>query len=152
MLDSTIMLPLMRRAITLALTAKMYNEVPIGAIVYSKTLGIIGEGYNQIIQNNDPTAHAEVVALRTACATLTNYRIPQCYLISTIEPCFFCLGASLNARIHGIVYGAEEPKTGAFTHALIPSHFQTHLHSIQHGILAEECASIIQEFFKAKRI
>lgn len=151
MLSSELTIQLMQEALQLAIQAQEKDEVPIGAVVYCKKRGIIGRGYNQTITHNDPTAHAETIAIRDACRYIGNYRLTSCYLISTIEPCFFCFGAILNARITGIVYGASEPKMGALTHAIIPTHLQRHIHSIQHGICKQECIDLLQSFFIQKR-
>lgn len=152
MLEITIMEELMRNALTLALRAQECDEVPIGALVYSEEYGILGEGFNKTRMENDPTAHAEIVAIRHACAKMQNYRLPTCYLITTIEPCIACFGSILHTRLQGIIYGAAEPKMGAITHLVIPSHLQTHLKYVYGGILAHECKTIIQEFFQKKRI
>ena len=151
MLCQQIMNMLMLEALQLASQAKSCDEVPIGALVYCEEQGIIGRGYNQTRTHNDPTAHAEIIAIRNACLYAKNYRLPSCYIISTIEPCFSCLGVILQTRITGIVYGAPEPKMGALTHAIIPMHMQRHLRFIYHGIYMEECISLLQSFFKQKR-
>ncbi|MDE7469682.1 MAG: nucleoside deaminase [Desulfovibrionaceae bacterium] len=151
MLSNELMTELMQEALRLAVYAQEADEVPIGALVYSEEEGIIGRGYNQTRTCNDPSAHAETIAIRQACGYLKNYRLPSCYIVSTIEPCFFCFGVILNARLRGVIYGAPEPKMGALTHAIIPTHMQRHLHYIHHGICMEECMALMQAFFKEKR-
>jgi len=142
----------MRAALDEARQAFDAGEVPVGAVV---VLGgeIVGRGFNQPISANDPTAHAEVVALRAAARSLGNYRLVGTTLYVTIEPCLMCVGAMVHARVGTLVFGALEPKAGA-----IASSCQAHeLPSLNHrievveGVLDEECRAIIQEFFKTRR-
>ena len=128
------------------------GEVPIGAVV---TLGdrVIGRGFNQPISRTDPTAHAEIVALRDAAATIGNYRLIDTTLYVTIEPCLMCVGAMVHARVGTLVFGAAEPKAGA-----VVSTMRAHEHSalnhrltVVDGVLDADCRAIIQEFFKLRR-
>ena len=102
----------MQEAITLAKQAEIEGEVPVGALVTLEGK-VIGRGYNQMIQNSDPTSHAEIIALREAALKLNNYRLVNCNLYVTLEPCLMCLGALVHARIERLVYGADDPKSGA---------------------------------------
>ena len=142
----------MQRALELAALAEQQGEVPIGAIVV-KDDQIIGEGYNAPISENDPSGHAEIRALRQAAASLGNYRLLDCSLYVTIEPCLMCVGALVHARIKELVYGAPEPKTGevcsAFSVLEAPSH--NHLVQVRQGVLAEECAAKLRDFFQQRR-
>jgi tRNA(adenine34) deaminase len=142
----------MRAALDEARRAFDAGEVPVGAVV---VLGgeVVGRGFNQPITANDPTAHAEVVALRAAARSIGNYRLVGTTLYVTIEPCLMCVGAMVHARVGTLVFGAAEPKAGA-----IVSSCQAHeLPSLNHrievvsGVLDEECRAIIQEFFKTRR-
>jgi tRNA(adenine34) deaminase len=143
---------LMRRAIALAGEAQRRGEVPVGAVVVLDGT-VIGEGFNQPIAAHDPTAHAEIVAMRAAAARLGNYRLTGAALYVTIEPCQMCVGAMVHARIARLVYGAREPKAGA-----IESAMRAHEHpSLNHrlaatgGVLEEECRAVIQGFFEERR-
>jgi tRNA(adenine34) deaminase len=142
----------MARALELAAEAGAADEVPVGALVVQDDT-VIGEGYNQPISSCDPTAHAEIVALRQAAATLGNYRLPGCDLYVTIEPCTMCVGAMIHARIQRIYFGAKEPRAGALISQLQlmdNSHFN---HSIewQGQVLEQQCSELISEFFRRKR-
>lgn len=142
----------MTRALELAAQAGAAGEVPVGALLV-KNGEVVGEGYNQPISSCDPTAHAEIVALRNAAANLDNYRLTGCDLYVTIEPCTMCLGAMIHARVKRIIFGATEPRAGALTsqlQLLDHSHFN---HSIdwQGGVLEEDCGHLISEFFRRKR-
>jgi len=142
----------MRRAIVLAEQAAAVGEVPVGALVV-KDGEIIAEGYNQPITSCDPTGHAEIIAMRNACAVLGNYRLSGCDLYVTIEPCTMCVGAMIHARIGRIVFGAREPRAGALQSQLRLMDENHYNHSIewQGGVLAEECGEIISSFFRRKR-
>jgi tRNA(adenine34) deaminase len=142
----------MQRALELAALAEQQGEVPVGAIVV-KDDQVIGEGYNAPISLNDPTGHAEIRALRQAAAQIGNYRLLNCSLYVTIEPCLMCVGALVHARIKELVYGAPEPKTGAVSSAFAVLNAASHNHQVQvrHGILAEECAARLQAFFQRRR-
>jgi tRNA(adenine34) deaminase len=142
----------MRTALALAAEARRGGEVPVGAVVVLDGT-VIGTGFNQPIAATDPTAHAEIVALREAGRRLGNYRLTGATLYVTIEPCQMCVGAMIHARIARLVYGTLEPKAGA-----IESAMRAHEHpSLNHrmdatgGVLEEECRAVIQEFFREKR-
>ncbi|MCQ9328576.1 tRNA adenosine(34) deaminase TadA [Pelistega suis] len=143
----------MQEALAQAQFAYDLQEVPVGAVVVSPEGEIIGRGYNRTIIDKDPTAHAEVMALRMAAEHLGNYRLPQCRLYVTLEPCMMCLGAILHARIHQVVFGATDFKTGACggaaaMHANPLINHQTHMSS---GVLATESLELLQKFFKERR-
>jgi tRNA(adenine34) deaminase len=142
----------MGAALALGREARLRGEVPVGAVVVLDG-AVIGEGFNQPIGAHDPTAHAEVVALRDAASRVGNYRLTGATLYVTIEPCQMCVGAMVHARIRRVVYGTREPKAGA-----IESAMRAHEHpSLNHrmestgGVLDEECRALIQEFFREKR-
>ena len=142
----------MQRAFELAEKAKQLDEVPVGAvIVYDNK--IIGEGFNQPISSNDPTAHAEIVALRQAGKTQTNYRLPDTSMYVTLEPCAMCAGAIVHARIAKLIYAANDPKTGACGSVfnLLQTEELNHKVDIEKGVMEDECRSLIQNFFKEKR-
>ena len=139
----------MRRALKLADAAAAAGEVPVGAVVVSDE-ELIGCGHNQQIKNSDPTAHAEIVALRAAAELLGNYRLTQTTLYCTIEPCTMCLGALVHARIGRIVYGATEPRAGA-TNLLADAARFNHYPQVEAGCLADECGARLHEFFKHRR-
>lgn len=143
----------MRHALRLAGQAAAAGEVPVGAVVV-RDGQVLGEGCNAPIGQHDPTAHAEVQALRQAARRLGNYRLEDCTLYVTLEPCAMCSGALLNARVARVVYGAREPKTGAAGSVLdvfaLP---QLNAHTeIVGGVLAEECAAVLADFFQARRV
>jgi len=142
----------MREALSLAAAAEAAGEVPVGAVV---TLdgAIIGRGANAPIGRNDPTAHAEIEALREAARSLGNYRMPGAVLYVTLEPCAMCVGAMLHARLARVVFGASDPKTGAcgsvidlFAEARLNHHA-----IVEGGVLADECALRLTEFFARRR-
>lgn len=142
----------MREALALAASGDSANEVPVGAIVV-RDGAVIGRGFNQPIGTHDPTAHAEIVALRDAAQTVGNYRLPGATLYVTVEPCAMCAGAIQHARIARVVYGTPEPKTGAcgsvvdlFAEARLNHHA-----SVEGGILATESAALIAAFFQRRR-
>ncbi|MCX8085944.1 MAG: tRNA adenosine(34) deaminase TadA [Rhodocyclaceae bacterium] len=142
----------MAAALALARQAASLDEVPVGAIVV-KEGEIVGRGFNQPISRQDPTAHAEVMALRDAAARLGNYRLPGCELFVTLEPCAMCIGAIFHARIARVVFGARDPKTGAagsvidlFAEARLNHHAE-----VVGGVLAEECGALLSGFFAARR-
>jgi tRNA(adenine34) deaminase len=143
----------MRAALEQARVAEAAGEVPIGAVVVIEGR-IVGRGYNQPIAAIDPTAHAEVIALRAAAATVDNYRLTGATLYVTVEPCLMCVGAMVHARIGEVVYGTAEPKAGALT-----SMAQVHeLPGLNHrlavtaGVLESECRELIQAFFRGRRL
>lgn len=142
----------MRRALELAHLAEQEGEVPVGAVVVCDDK-IIGEGWNRVIGLADPSAHAEVLALRAAAGELKNYRLPGCELYVTIEPCTMCFGTLVHARIARVVYGAREPRAGVLDSntQLSTANFFNHNLQWQGGVLGEECAELISEFFRKKR-
>lgn len=142
----------MRYAIRLAQRAEAQGEVPVGAVVVHNDL-CIAEGWNTPIIDNDPTAHAEMTALRNAGQHLANYRLMDCTLYVTLEPCVMCMGAISHARIKRIVFGATDAKRGAVCSALelTDVSFLNHKVAWQGGVLAETCGDLLRDFFKAKR-
>ena len=142
----------MREALDLARAAAAAGEVPVGAVVV-KDGAMIGWGYNQPLMSNDPSAHAEILALRDAAARVGNYRLAGCELYVTLEPCVMCAGAIMHARIARLVYGAGDPKTGAcggvvnlFADARLNHHT-----TVVGGVLADVCGTVLQQFFLARR-
>ena len=144
---------LMREAIKLAKKGRELNEVPVGAIVTFKG-EIVGKGYNQCVRNQDPTAHAEIIAMRAAAKHIGNYRLNECNLYVTLEPCLMCFGACVHARINKLIYGADDLKIGAVKSNLVQTNSTklNHKFEIISGILKEECAEILSSFFKEKRL
>jgi len=142
----------MREAMALAVEAATQGEVPVGAVVV-KDGEIVGRGSNRPIGTHDPTAHAEIVALRDAALRLENYRLTGCALYVTLEPCAMCVGAMLHARLARVVYGARDPKTGACggvldLGSLAPLNHQT---TFAGGVLEEECGALLKRFFAERR-
>jgi len=142
----------MQAALELARQAAAVDEVPVGAVIV-RDGEIVGRGFNQPVSRRDPTAHAEVMALRDAAARLQNYRLPGCTLYVTLEPCAMCTGAIMHARIARVVFGARDPKTGAagsvvdlFAEARLNHHAE-----VLGGVLDEECGSLLSGFFAARR-
>jgi tRNA(adenine34) deaminase len=142
----------MRVALELASEARRRGEVPVGAVVVADGL-VIGEGYNQPIGAHDPTAHAEIVAMRDAAKRLGNYRLTGADLYVTIEPCQMCVGAMVHARIARVIYGATEPKAGAIESAMRAHEHPALNHRLEAvgGVLGEECGALIQSFFEERR-
>jgi len=142
----------MAKALQLAEQAGAAGEVPVGAIVV-KDGEIVGEGFNQPISGCDPTAHAEIVAMRNAANNLSNYRLSDCDLYVTIEPCTMCVGAMVHGRIRRVLFGALEPRAGALQSQLQLMNQSHYNHSIewQGGVLAQECGDLISLFFRRKR-
>jgi tRNA(adenine34) deaminase len=142
----------MREALSMARSAECLGEVPVGAVIV-RDGEIIGRGFNSPIGDTDPTAHAEIAALRDAARHCDNYRLPGCELFVTLEPCAMCAGAILHARIARVVYGARDPKSGA--HGGVVDLFAVerinHHTEIVGGILADECARILSDFFTERR-
>jgi len=138
----------MAEALILARAAKERGEVPVGAIVVRDGT-IIGRGGNAPIAANDPTAHAEIAALREAAQALGNYRLPGCALYVTLEPCAMCTGAILHARISRLIFGARDPKTGACGSVidLIGERRLNHHATVSGGVLADECGKLLSDFF-----
>ncbi len=142
----------MRQALDQAHNAWALGEVPVGAVVVKDGL-VIATGFNQPIGTHDPTAHAEIMALRAAANILGNYRLPGCELYVTLEPCAMCSGAMLHARLSRVVFGASDPKTGAcgsivnlFEQNQLNHHTQT-----TGGVMARECGALLKEFFAERR-
>jgi len=142
----------MRAALDEARRALEAGEVPVGAIVVLDGQ-IIGRGFNQPISANDPTAHAEIVALRAASRARGNYRLVGTTLYVTIEPCLMCVGAMVHARVGTLVFGASEPKSGAVVSSCRAHELPSLNHRVEvvGGVLEEDCRAIIQEFFKTRR-
>lgn len=142
----------MRYAIRLAQRAEQQGEVPVGALLVYKD-NCIAEGWNQPIQNHDPTAHAEIVALRKAGQILQNYRMVETTLYATLEPCVMCMGALAHARVKRLVFGAPDPKRGAACHVLqlTDAPFLNHSIDWRGGVLGQACSELLTDFFKAKR-
>ena len=142
----------MELALEQAELAAAAAEVPVGALVI-KNGEIIGQGHNRNLLDNDPTAHAEIVALRQAAARLGNYRLTGCTMVATIEPCSMCAGALIHARIARLVYGASDPKAGAAgsTVQVINHPSLNHRMEVTAGVLAGKCSEILQNFFRQKR-
>jgi len=143
----------MRAALTLAQQAEVLGEVPVGAVVVKDGV-IIGRGCNQPIAARDPTAHAEVVAMRDAAARTGNYRLVGCDLYVTLEPCVMCAGAIMHARVGRVVYGAADPKTGACGSVvdLFADARLNHHATVTAGVLAEECSAKLMAFFSQRRL
>jgi len=142
----------MRAALDLARQAAAADEVPVGAVVVIDG-EIVGRGCNQPIGRHDPTAHAEILALRDAAQQLGNYRLPGSTLYATLEPCVMCTGAIMHARVARVVYGAKDPKTGA-AGSVIDLYGEDRLNhhaEIEGGVLAEECGALLSAFFAARR-
>ena len=142
----------MEEALRAAQRALEAGEVPVGAVVVREGR-IIGRGWNRNIGDSDPTAHAEIVALREAAAALGNHRLEDCDLFATIEPCSMCAGALVHARIKRLVYGADDPKAGAVQSVMqVLNHPQlNHQVEVRSGVLAGRCAELLQTFFKNRR-
>jgi tRNA(adenine34) deaminase len=142
----------LRAAIDEALAAERDGEVPVGAVVVFEG-AIVGRGNNRVLRDSDPTAHAEIVAMRAAGQALGNYRLEGCTLYVTLEPCAMCAGAILHARIKRLVYAATDPKAGACGSVLsVMNHPQlNHKVEVEAGLLAEECGALLTNFFRARR-
>lgn len=142
----------MSEALALARQAGEAGEVPVGAVVV-KDGEVVGRGYNRPVSAKDPTAHAEVVALRDAAARIGNYRLGECELYVTLEPCAMCAGAIMHARITRVIYGAKDPKSGACGSIvnLFAEDRLNHHTAVVGGVMANETSRILQEFFAARR-
>lgn len=142
----------MRQALTLAARAGESGEVPVGALVVVDG-AVVGEGWNQPIATSDPTAHAEIVAMRAAARHVKNYRLSGATLVVTVEPCLMCVGAMVHARIGTVVYGTTEPRAGALGSAIAAHDTPglNHRLTAVGGVLADECRALIQTFFKERR-
>lgn len=145
-------LDLMRAALDEAHSAQAANEVPIGAVVIRKGM-VIAAGNNRVLRDHDPSAHAEIVALRRAGQVLGNYRLDDCELFTTLEPCAMCAGAILHARITRLVFATPDPKAGACGSVLsVLNHPQlNHKLEVASGLLADESSTLLQSFFRARR-
>lgn len=142
----------MHEALKLAAQAAAAGEVPVGAVVVKAGV-IVGRGYNQPIAGTDPTAHAEIMAMRDAGKTLGNYRLADCELYVTLEPCVMCSGAIMHARIRRVFFGAHDPKTGACGSAidLFAQPQLNHHAEVNGGMLADESVALLQDFFSRRR-
>ena len=145
-------LPFMQRALELAREAEALGEVPVGAVLVANG-EVIGEGYNQPISLNDPTAHAEIIALRAAAQSRGNYRLNDCTLYVTLEPCPMCAGALLQARVKRVVFAAHDKRAGAGGSVLqVLRHPQlNHICQLTPGVLADEAQQLLTQFFQKKR-
>ncbi len=143
----------MQRALELGRHARdLHEEIPVGAVLVRGD-AIIGEGWNQCITMNDPSAHAEIVALRSAGKNLGNYRLPGTTLYVTLEPCVMCAGAIVHARVDRVVIAADDPKTGAAGSVFDTLMSERHNHRVQvtRGLLADESSELLREFFRSRR-
>lgn len=141
----------LRQALEEARRSLRTGEVPVGAVVVSDGK-ILSQAHNETISSQDPTAHAEIVAIRRACLIRNNHRLPGCDLYVTLEPCPMCLGALVQARIKRLVFGAHDPKGGAVESVMkFPFDRTNHRVDVTGGILEEECSQILEDFFKNKR-
>ncbi|WP_083316657.1 nucleoside deaminase [Corynebacterium sp. HMSC075D04] len=142
----------MREAIEVARTTPP-GDVPVGAVVFSPEGEVLGVGVNRREANNDPTAHAEVEAIRQACEALGRWRLDECELVVTLEPCTMCAGAILGARVSSLIFGAWEPKTGAVGSVLDAIRDPRHLHvpEVRAGVLEVETARLLSDFFEELR-
>ena len=144
----------MRLALAEAIAAEQAGEVPVGALILVPTGEILARGHNQVLRTHDPTAHAEIVALREAGRTLGNYRLLGCTLVCTLEPCAMCAGAILHARLARLVYATPDPKAGACGSVLgVLNHpALNHSVAVTAGVLADECSALLTGFFRRRRL
>ena len=142
----------MLAALVLARQAALHNEVPVGAVVIRDNQ-IVGRGFNRPIGRHDPTAHAEIIALRNAARALGNYRLPGCTLVVTVEPCTMCAGALVHARIEQLIFGAKEPNAGAVCSSarVLDNPGLNHKVTVVEGVLEKECRALMSVFFKERR-
>ena len=142
----------MLAALVLAMEATERDEVPVGAVVVRDN-EIVGQGFNQPISREDPTAHAEVMALRDAAKNLGNYRLPECTLVVTVEPCTMCAGALVHARIKQLIFGAKEPRAGAICSSarVLDNSGLNHKVTVVGGVLERECKALMSSFFHERR-
>lgn len=142
----------MQRALQLAAQAEQHDEVPVGAVVVLNGT-IIGEGFNQVISLNDPSAHAEAMAIRAAGQALQNYRLVDTTLYVTLEPCAMCAGMMTHARVKTLVFGAADPRTGATGSAIEVINHSSMNHNIEviGGVMADECGELLRQFFRRRR-
>jgi tRNA(adenine34) deaminase len=150
--DDSLDMRYMREALALARDAWTAGEVPVGAVVV-RNGEIVGRGFNAPISRHDPSAHAEIMALRDAADNLGNYRLVGCSLYVTLEPCVMCMGAIFHARVERVVYGASDPKTGACGSIIdLPAETRLNHHAeVVGGILADECGGLLSGFFAQRR-
>ncbi len=143
----------MERALCLAQKAAQAGEIPVGAVVVTKDGRLVGEGANASCSHHDPTAHAEIVALRQAGSTLNNYRLNGCLLIVTLEPCAMCAQACVHARVDGVVYGAADNLAGAAGSRadILDMPYQNHAVWHMGGVCSEKCAAVLKDFFRSRR-
>jgi tRNA(adenine34) deaminase len=143
----------MKEALDEARRAEALGEVPVGAVVVDRDGKILGRGFNQPISTQDPTAHAEIMALREASRAVHNYRLVGATLVVTLEPCVLCAGACLLARIDTLVFGARDPKAGAVRslHSLLDDPRHNHRITVVEGVLADQCSELLQAFFRKRR-
>lgn len=143
----------MRKAYDLALLAAEQNEVPVGAVLISDDNQLLGQGYNQVIQTTDPTAHAECLAIRRAATQINNYRLDNTTLYVTLEPCCMCAGAMVHARVKRLVFATRDLKGGASgsVYNLLRGYPLNHQVQIDEGILQNDCALLLEDFFKLRR-
>lgn len=143
----------MQAALREAEKAAQEGEVPIGAVVAAPSGEILSRAHNRLVSTNDPTAHAEILALRSAARKLANYRLAGCHLVATLEPCVMCAGAAVNARVAEIIFGAADPKGGA-VHSLFriaADERLNHRAMVIPGVLGKECAALLNAFFRSRR-
>ena len=142
----------MQQALQRARTAATKGEVPVGAVMVRDGI-VLGEGYNRPIESADPTAHAELIALREACGAVNNYRLPDATLYVTLEPCPMCAGALVHARVQRVVYGAPDPRSGAAGTVMniLASEALNHRSQVLGGVLRDECANLLTDFFQKRR-
>jgi tRNA(adenine34) deaminase len=143
---------IMREALVLARAAEALGEVPVGAVVVQDGI-VIGRGFNRPISAHDPTAHAEVVAMRDAATRIGNYRLTGCDLYVTLEPCAMCAGAAILARVRTVVYGTADPTTGACGSVIdiFAENRLNHHADVRSVVLTEECAAVLKQFFASRR-
>lgn len=143
----------MRAALAEAAKAAAAGEVPVGAVVAGPDGAILARAHNRPISANDPTAHAEILALRKAAGKLSNYRLTGCRLVVTLEPCVMCAGAAVHARVAEIVYGAADPKSGGVRslYRIASDDRLNHRPDVVPGVLAKECAELLTAFFNSRR-
>ena len=145
-------LDFMRRALSLARQGALAGEVPVGAVLVLRK-EVIGEGFNRPVAAHDPSAHAEILALRAGAQRLGNYRLCDTTLYVTLEPCYMCAGAMIHARVQRLVFGAADPKTGAAGGCfdLFGSGRVNHVVSVESGMLADACGALLRDFFRVRR-
>jgi len=142
----------MRHALGLAELAAKRDEVPVGAVLVRRRK-LIAEGYNRPLKDHDPTAHAEIIAIRAAAARLNNYRLPEATLYVTLEPCPMCVGAIIHARLQRLVFAAHDPRTGAVESVfeLLQASAHNHFVAVTAGVLAADSRRLLQDFFRQRR-